>query len=111
MIPESLEPRGSQVVTWCFAVYQPPLPERLPFLPQALKGEVQTLARMLDANGSSLSSLTADSLTDVRRLTEQTERCETAIKSLDALCQVSSVVEYRHTLRKEQLLLIWRDLC
>ncbi|CAM9781621.1 unnamed protein product [Ascophyllum nodosum] len=66
---------------------------------QALKGEVQTLARVLDGNGTSLSSLTTDSLTDVKRLTEQAARCETAIHALDGLCQAE-----QHLTSSQQLL-------
>ena len=55
---------------------------------QNLKGEVQTLARVLDGNGTSLASLTADSLADVNRLADQAARCKSAINALDGLCQV-----------------------
>lgn len=51
---------------------------------------MQTLARVLDGNGSSLASLTADSLADVNRLADQASRCKSAISALDGLCQVSS---------------------
>ncbi|CAM9815605.1 unnamed protein product [Scytosiphon promiscuus] len=56
---------------------------------QDLKGEVQTLARVLDSNSSSLASLTADSLSDVNRLADQAARCKSAIGALDGLCQAS----------------------
>lgn len=56
---------------------------------QDLKGEVQTLARVLDGNSSSLASLTADSLADVNRLADQAARCKSAIGALDGLCQVN----------------------
>lgn len=66
-------------------------------LTQDLKGEVQTLARVLDSNSSSLASLTADSLSDVSRLAEQTARCTSAISALDGLCQVGGVCRYIRT--------------
>lgn len=59
---------------------------------QDLKGEVQTLARVLDSSSSSLASLTADSLADVNRLADQAARCKSAIGALDGLCQVNRVV-------------------
>lgn len=58
---------------------------------QDLKGEVQTLARVLDGNSSSLASLTVDSLADVNRLADQAARCKSAIGALDGLCQVGEV--------------------
>lgn len=58
---------------------------------QDLKGEVQTLARVLDSNSTSLASLTADSLADVNRLADQAARCKSAIGALDGVCQVMVV--------------------
>lgn len=49
---------------------------------------MQTLARVLDSNSSSLASLTADSLGDVNRLADHAARCQTAIGALDGLCKV-----------------------
>ena len=80
---------GVSVQVICVADNNPTHPPPMS-VPQALKGEVQTLARVLDGNGTSLSSLTTDSLTDVKRLTEQAARCETAIHALDGLCQVNA---------------------
>ncbi|CAM9339801.1 unnamed protein product, partial [Hapterophycus canaliculatus] len=71
---------------------------------QSLKGEVQTLSRVLDSNSSSLASLTADSLADVNRLADQAARCKSAIGALDGLCQASpSLAE--NFLTSSQLLL------
>eukprot|EP00752_Nemacystus_decipiens_P015586 g13909.t1 len=70
---------------------------------QDLKGEVQTLARVLDSNSSSLASLTADSLADVNRLADQASRCKSAIGALDGLCQAEDL------LTSSQLLLAKND--
>ena len=63
---------------------------------QKLKGEVQTLAMVLDGNGSSLASLTADSLADVNRLADQAARCKSAIGALDRLCEVRRNLPVSH---------------
>eukprot|EP00904_Undaria_pinnatifida_P005696 jgi/Undpi1/2256/HiC_scaffold_13.g05642.m1 len=63
-----------------------------------LKAQVQTLARVLDGNGSSLASLTADSLADVNRLADQASRCKSAISALDGLCQAEKHLTSSHHL-------------
>ncbi|CAM9816722.1 unnamed protein product, partial [Ectocarpus sp. 13 AM-2016] len=65
---------------------------------QDLKGEVQTLARVLDSNSSSLASLTADSLADVNRLADQASRCKEAIGALDGLCQAEDFLNSSQSL-------------